>query len=857
MLLVVKKMKRSEVQREKLSPMMQQYMEIKDKYEDCIIFFRLGDFYEMFFEDAIIASRVLELTLTGKQAGLEERVPMCGVPHHAYAGYVDELIEKGYKVAICEQLEDPKLTKGMVKRDVIQVVTKGTRIDENIDSKSNNYIANIYSFDYCYGISFADISTGEVYATLVEGEKDKVIKEIAKHGFKEVIVNDNTDREIIEILRSNYNILVTITKEESEDRNYEYIYEDIEDIRYISTLKHLLYYILDTKKGDLHHLQRCKIIKNSEYLEFDNNTKRNLELTETLRNRERQYSLLWLLDKNKTAMGSRYLKYNIENPLTSKQAIERRYDMVEKLSTEFILRDDLTKELSNVYDLERLAGRISYGNLNAKDLLQLKSSLHSFPKIKEILEELKYDKKLETMDELYQLLDKTILEDAPFTLHEGHLIKPGYNNELDELKKISSGSKDFILELEQKEKERTGIKNLKVGFNKVFGYYIEVSKGQKHLIKEEFGYDRKQTLANCERYTTPLLKEKENIILGAEEKIINLEYKLFMDIREVVKRYIGKLQKAAKIISEIDMLQAFSIVSDQYKYVRPTLTEDKMIKMIDCRHPVVEQVMKDKYIPNDIIMDKTTDILLITGPNMAGKSTYMRQCAITVIMAQMGCFVPCKSCIIPIFDKIFTRIGASDDLVSGESTFMVEMKEANNAISEATENSLILFDELGRGTATYDGMSLAQAILEYIHDKIKAKTMFSTHYHELTSLEKDLKHLKNVHVSAIEKEGQITFLHKVKNGAVDKSYGIHVASLAHLPESLIKRADEILNIYEKKNIKKETFTQTSLFELTESEIEPKKNEIEEKIKSINPLEMTPMEALNYLYELKKEANRKE
>ena len=857
MVLVVKKMKRSEVQREKLSPMMQQYMEIKEKYEDCIIFFRLGDFYEMFFDDAILASRVLELTLTGKQAGLEERVPMCGIPHHAYAAYVDELIEKGYKVAICEQLEDPKLTKGMVKRDVIQVVTKGTRIDENIDSKSNNYIANIYSFDYCYGISFADISTGEVYAMLVEGEKEKVIKEIAKHGFKEVIVNDNTDREIIEILRSNYNILVTITKKESEDKNYEYIYKDIEDIRFVSTLKHLLYYILDTKKGDLHHLQKCRIIKNSEYLEFDNNTKRNLELTETLRNRERQYSLLWLLDKNKTAMGSRYLKYNIENPLTNKEAIERRYNMVEKLSTEFILRDDLTKELSNVYDLERLAGRVSYGNLNAKDLLQLKNSLKSFPRIKEILEQLNFDKKLETLDELYELLDKTILEDAPFTLHEGHLIKEGYNEELDELKRVSSGSKDFILELEQKERERTGIKNLKVGFNKVFGYYIEVSKGQKHLIKDEFGYDRKQTLANCERYTTPLLKEKENIILGAEEKIINLEYKIFMDIREVVKRYIGKLQKASKVISEIDMLQSFSIVSDQYKYVRPTLTDEKMIKMIDCRHPVVEQVMKDKYIPNDIIMDKTTDILLITGPNMAGKSTYMRQCAITVIMAQMGCFVPCKSCTMPIFDKIFTRIGASDDLVSGESTFMVEMKEANTAISDATENSLILFDELGRGTATYDGMSLAQAILEYIHDKIKAKTMFSTHYHELTSLEKDLKHLKNVHVSAIEKEGQITFLHKVKNGAVDKSYGIHVASLAHLPESLIKRADEILNIYEKKNIKKETFTQTSLFELTESEAEPKKNIIEEKIKAMNPLEMTPMEALNYLYELKKEINRKE
>ena len=850
-------MKRSEVQREKLSPMMQQYMDIKDKYEDCIIFFRLGDFYEMFFEDAVIASRVLELALTGKQAGLDERVPMCGVPHHAYASYVETLIDKGYKVAICEQLEDPKTTKGMVKRDVIQVITKGTRIDDSIDSKSNNYIANIYNFDYCYGISFADISTGEVYAMLVEGEKDKVIKEVAKHGFKEVIVNDTIDREIIEILRKNYNVLVTITKEELNDKNYEYIYKGIEDVRITTALKHLLYYIIDTKKGDLHHLQKCEVIKNSEYLEFDNNTKRNLELTETLRNRERQYSLLWLLDKNKTAMGSRFLKYNIENPLTKEKDITRRYDMVEKLSTEFILRDDLIKELGSVYDLERLAGRITYGNLNAKDLLQLKTSLSHLPRIKEILEEIHYDKKLETLEELYLLLDKTILEDAPFTLHEGHLIKPGYNKELDELKELSSGSKDFILELEQKEKERTGIKNLKVGFNKVFGYYIEVSKGQTHLVKDEFGYERKQTLANCERFTTPLLKEKENIILGAEEKIINLEYKIFMDIREVVKRYISQIQRIAKVISEVDMLQSFSNVSDQYKYVRPTLTKDRVIKMIECRHPVVEQVMKDKYIPNDIIMDKTTDILLITGPNMAGKSTYMRQCAITVIMAQMGCFVPCKSCTMPIFDKIFTRIGASDDLVSGESTFMVEMKEANTAISEATEHSLILIDELGRGTATYDGMSLAQAILEYIHDKIKAKTMFSTHYHELTALEKDLKHLKNVHVSALEKDGKITFLHKVKNGAVDKSYGIHVASLAHLPESLIKRADEILNIYEKKNIKKETFTQTSLFELTESEIEPKKNPIEEKIKAINPLEMTPMEALNYLYELKKEVSKKE
>jgi len=849
-------MKRSEVDRSKLSPMMQQYMEIKDKYEDSIIFFRLGDFYEMFFDDAILTSRLLELTLTGKQAGLEERVPMCGIPHHAYASYVDELVNRGYKVAICEQLEDPKEAKGMVQRDVVQVVTKGTRIDANIDSKSNNFIANIYDFSYCYGVSYADISTGDVYATLIEGESDKLIKEIVKNGFHEVIVNDTIDRGIVERLRTNHDVLVTITKEELDSEDYSYIYQDIEDERIIKTLQHLLYYVIDTKKGDLHHLKPCQIVRSSMYLEFDINTTKNLELVETLRNRERQYSLLWLLDKCKTAMGSRYLKNSILNPLTDKAKIEKRYDFISLLSTEFILRDDLIKSLENVYDLERLAGRITYGNLNAKDLLQLKKSLQELPNINEILKQLKYSQEIETFDEVYSLLERTILEDAPFTLHEGHLIKPGYSKELDELKSISSGSKDFILEMEKTEKERTGIKNLKVGFNKVFGYYIEVSKGQCSLVKEEFGYERKQTLTNCERFVTPILKEKENIILGAEEKIISLEYKIFMDIREVVKRYVSRLQKVAQTISEVDMLQSFSIVSDTYKFVRPQITEERTLKLIDCRHPVVEQVMKDKYIPNDIIMDKTTNILLITGPNMAGKSTYMRQCAITVIMAQMGCFVPCKSATLPIFDKIFTRIGASDDLVSGESTFMVEMKEANYAISEATENSLILFDELGRGTATYDGMSLAQAILEYIHDKIKAKTMFSTHYHELTVLEKDLKQLRNVHVSAIEEQGKVTFLHKVKQGAVDKSYGIHVASLAKLPKSLIERADEILNVYEKKNVKKETFTQTSLFELTEQEAVKEVNEIEEKVKEINPLEMTPMEALNYLYELNREAKGK-
>ena len=842
-------MKRSEVDRTKLSPVMNQYMEIKDRYEDCIIFFRLGDFYEMFFDDAILMSRVLELTLTGKQAGLEERVPMCGIPHHAYVNYVNELIDKGYKVALVEQLEDPKNTKGMVKRDVVQIITKGTRIDESIDANDNNSIGNIYTIDNFIAMTYIDISTGEVNVTLLENKKDEIEKKLSKLQINEVIVNSDTDRLLIDELRKNYNILVTILDNKLED-DYNYIYEDIDDERLINSIKHLLFYVVDTKKGDLHHLKKAEYIKNSEYLEFDVNTKNNLELIETIRDRTRQYSLFWLLDKCKTAIGSRYLKHNIENPLTDKNKIERRYNYIEKLSTEFILRDDLINNLEKIYDLERLCGRIMYGNLNAKDLLQLKTSLSVLPTIKEILKEIEYDKDIKTYEELHILLEKAINEDAPYTLHEGRLIKRNYNKELDELKDISSGSKDFILNLEQEEKKRTGIKNLKVGYNKVFGYYIEISKGQIKEVKEEFGYERKQTLANAERFITPVLKEKENIILGAEEKINNLEYKLFMDIREIVKRYIKELQETSQIIAEIDMLQSFSIISDKYKFIRPEITKEREIRIIESRHPVVEQVLKDKYVPNDIIMDKSTSILLITGPNMAGKSTYMRQLAIIVIMAQIGCYVPAKEAKMPLFDKIFTRIGASDNLVSGESTFMVEMKEANEAIENATKNSLILFDELGRGTATYDGMALAQAILEHIHDKTKAKTLFSTHYHELTTLERDLHHLKNVHVEAKEENKEITFLHKIKSGPIDKSYGIHVAVLANLPETLIQRADEILNYYEKNKNKKEVFTQTSLFELTEEDKE--ENKIETKIKECNPLEMTPMEAINFLYELKKE-----
>ena len=839
-------MKRSEVDRDKLSPMMRHYVELKDKYEDTIILYRLGDFYEMFFEDAEEVAHALELTLTGKNAGLDERVPMCGIPHHASEVYIDKLIKKGYKVAICEQLEDPKTAKGIVKRDIVEVISSGTIINTNsLNEKENNYIGCLYDFSYGFVLTYSDITTGEVYSELLENNTDDVLYKLLSLDIKELIVNELINKVLLSKIK-NLKIPVTIQKDMLNNK-YVDIYKNISDARIINSIKLLLYYLDVEQKRNLSHFQEIIIKKKEQYLEMDIHTKRNLELTECLRTKEKTYSLLWLLDNTKTAMGSRKLKNFIENPLLDIEMINKRYNIVSKLLEEFILAEELRNDLYEVYDLERLCGKLSFGSANGKDLLQLKASLKVLPSIKEKLEKINFYEKITTMDDLYNLLEKSIYEEPPNTLKEGYLIKDGYSSELDELKDLSRGGKDFISRFETEERERTGIKGLKVGFNKVFGYYIEISKSYLNMVTDDMGYIRKQTLANCERFINPILKEKEDLILSSEDKIINLEYDLFTKVRDKCKEYIPELQRTAKVISEIDVLGSFALISEKYNYVRPNIVSSNEIKILNSRHPVVEKVLKgEEYVPNDIVMDNNTDILLITGPNMAGKSTYMRQLGIIAIMAQIGCFVPASEATLPVFDKIFTRIGASDDLVSGESTFMVEMMEASRAIKYATRNSLILFDELGRGTATFDGMSLAQAILEYIANKIKCKTLFSTHYHELTDMEKTISNLKNKHVSAIEEDGNITFLHKVKDGSVDKSYGINVAKLAGLPEEVIDRASGILKIYENKEKKTDTIIQTTL----PLNFEEKKSEVEEDIKNIDILNITPIEAINFLSKLK-------
>ncbi|WP_430792423.1 DNA mismatch repair protein MutS [Bacillus subtilis] len=851
------------------TPMIQQYLKIKAEHQDAFLFFRLGDFYEMFFEDAKKASQELEITLTSRDGGAAEKIPMCGVPYHSASAYIEQLIKKGYKVAICEQTEDPKAAKGVVKREVVQLITPGTVMDgKGIHESENNFIASVSACSNGYGLALSDLTTGENLAVLIERLED-VISEIYSVGAREIVVSGSLDADTVAQLRERCG--ATISIEDGETDEHVTIIEHLNNEDITKTFLRLYTYLKRTQKRSLDHLQPVQVYELEEAMKIDLYSKRNLELTETIRSKNKKGSLLWLLDETKTAMGGRLLKQWIDRPLIRVNQIEERQEMVETLMSYFFEREDLRERLKEVYDLERLAGRVAFGNVNARDLIQLKESLKQVPGIKQLVASLAHDKakeraeRIDPCGDVLELLEEALYENPPLSVKEGNLIKDGYNQKLDEYRDASRNGKDWIARLEQQEREYTGIRSLKVGFNKVFGYYIEVTKANLHLL-EEGRYERKQTLTNAERYITPELKEKEALILEAENNICELEYELFTELREKVKQYIPRLQQLAKQMSELDALQCFATISENRHYTKPEFSKDE-VEVIEGRHPVVEKVMdSQEYVPNNCMMGDNRQMLLITGPNMSGKSTYMRQIALISIMAQIGCFVPAKKAVLPIFDQIFTRIGAADDLISGQSTFMVEMLEAKNAIVNATKNSLILFDEIGRGTSTYDGMALAQAIIEYVHDHIGAKTLFSTHYHELTVLEDKLPQLKNVHVRAEEYNGTVVFLHQIKEGAADKSYGIHVAQLAELPGDLIARAQDILKELEHSGNKpevpvqkpqvKEEPAQLSFFDEAEKPAEtPKLSKKEKQVidafKSLNILDMTPLEAMNEMYKLQK------
>lgn len=856
------------------TPMIQQYLQVKADYQDAFLFFRLGDFYEMFFDDAVKASQELEITLTSRDGGAEERIPMCGVPYHSAANYIEQLISKGYKVAICEQVEDPKTAKGVVKREVIQLITPGTMMEgKGLADKENNYIASVTAFDdQVFGLAYNDISTGESKVTLLSHNFDEVLNELSVLNVKEVVVASNFSAELQKKMRERGVLVISFEDNSSIEMNFARLLDGLDQEPLKQTAARLFHYLFRSQKRSLDHLQPVTTYQIHQYMKIDYYSKRNLELTETIRSKGKKGSLLWLLDETMTAMGGIMLKAWIDRPLIDRSAIEHRHTIVEVLMQHYFERQEIREKLTEVYDLERLAGRVAFGNVNARDLVQLKHSLMQVPFLIQTLQGLGHEAvkqiadQMDPCEEVADLLEQAIVENPPLSLKEGNIIRDGYNPELDQYRDASRNGKNWIAQLEREERERTGIKSLKVGYNRVFGYYIEVTRANLHLL-EEGRYERKQTLTNAERFITPELKEKEALILQAEEKIGELEYELFTQIREIVKEYIPRLQSLAKAVSEIDVLQCFAQVSEDRHYVKPQFSRDRRLVVKDGRHPVVEKVMNaQEYVPNDCIMDHEREMLLITGPNMSGKSTYMRQIALTAILAQIGCYVPASEAILPIFDQVFTRIGAADDLISGQSTFMVEMLEAKNAIANATKNSLILFDEIGRGTSTYDGMALAQAIIEYIHNRIGAKTLFSTHYHELTVLEKELTQLKNVHASAIEQQGKVVFLHKVKEGPADKSYGIHVAQLAELPDELITRANEILSKLEKpEDIEKvwteervpnkEESAQLSFFDepasVKKQEPSSKERKVLDHIKSLDLLDVTPLQAINLLYELQK------
>ncbi|MGO3727619.1 MAG: DNA mismatch repair protein MutS [Enterococcus viikkiensis] len=847
-------------QKTKNTPMMEQYLAIKEQYKDAFLFYRLGDFYELFNEDAIKVSQLLELTLTSRNRNADDPIPMCGVPHHSAQGYIDTLVEQGYKVAICEQMEDPKQAKGMVKREVVQLITPGTLMDgKGIEAKTNNFLTAVTQVKDQFGFAYVDLSTGELKTALLHDE-EAVMNEATALQTKEIVLGS----EIPEGLQKNLaeRLGLVFSKQETIEDNAEFSFltADItEDLEKETTGK-LLTYLAVTQKRSLGHIQKAEEYQPEHFLKLDYFSKTNLELTRSIRTGKKQGTLLWLLDETKTAMGGRLLKQWIDRPLIQKRQITARQAMVASLLAAYFERMDLNEALTKVYDLERLAGRVAFGNVNGRDLIQLKTSLMQVPKIRQLLSGINQGEwndlliDMEPMDDLVELIEKAINDEAPLQITEGNVIKDGYDEQLDQYREAMTNGKTWLAELEARERQETGIKTLKVGYNRVFGYYIEITKSNLANL-EEGKYERKQTLANAERFITPELKKLETLILEAEEKSVALEYKLFLGVRNEVKKAITRLQKLAKSLSATDVLQSFAVVSERYQYVQPTMevgTHNLQIK--EGRHPVVEKVLgHQEYIPNSVHMSPDEMLLLITGPNMSGKSTYMRQLALTVIMAQMGCFVPAESAQLPIFDQIFTRIGASDDLIAGQSTFMVEMMEANQALRHATPDSLILFDELGRGTATYDGMALAQAIIEYIHKNVKAKTLFSTHYHELTVLEESLTQLKNVHVGAVEQKGEVVFLHKLMDGPADKSYGIHVAKIAGMPTELLSRAATILSALEaetpaqKNGEIAEENEQLSLF----NEVSTAELGVVDSIKKANLLEMNPMEALNFLYELQK------
>ena len=854
------------------SPMMQHYLDTKSKYKDCILFYRLGDFYEMFFEDAVNVSRELELTLTGKDCGQEERAPMCGIPYHAAETYISRLISKGYKVAICEQLEDQKQAKGIVKRDVIRVVTPGTVIEANLlEDKKNNYIMSIYKNGIYFGVTVCDITTGDFRTTEIKETNNfaALLDEISKYSPAEIVVNTMLYdcKEEIDKIKERFEVYITRLDEKEFTDNYEALSvkykivddeeKNVDDIsKYmlsVAATNALITYLLDTQKNNLEHINKLIVYSITKYMALDINARRNLEITEKLRDKSKKGTLLWVLDKTATSMGGRLLRRWLNNPLIDVNQINKRLDAVAELKDNIILRGDLTDALKKVYDIERLAGKISYGSANGRDLISLKSSAKQLPEIKKILSQTKSGmlaeiySELDTLDDIYELIDKTIVDDPPISVKEGGLIKLGYDEEIDKLKTATTDGKNWIIQLEADEREKTGIKGLKVGFNKVFGYYIEVTKSNISLVPDR--YIRKQTLTNGERYITEELKNLENQILGAEEKVINLEYNVFAEVREKIEAQIERVQKSAGIVAMLDGLCSLATVAEDQNYVRPEVDGSGVIDIKDGRHPVIEKILPSgSFVQNDTYLDKNDNRLsIITGPNMAGKSTYMRQVALITLMAQIGSFVPASYARIGVVDKIFTRVGASDDLSMGQSTFMVEMMEVAQILKEATGNSLVILDEIGRGTSTYDGLSIAWAVAEYISDKEKcgAKTLFATHYHELTDLENKLEGVKNYSIAVKEKGEDIIFLRKIVKGGTDESYGVHVAKLAGVPQVVTTRANEILKSIERKNV------------LNNKKIEKQEKGVADgqltmynyKLAEIAH-ELTPIDALNTLVKIK-------